>query len=138
MGNIVKGLQGGADDLQAWSDQEAASPRVLGEGADPAVAIPAAVKAEVKAVAQQAVFDKIRSGGNGQHKGELFIRRFDGTRYPESEWLPGEAMEISQDFAEGRLDKKTGCSLEPTLGYCCVNKRFYKHDNWPEGEPWRT
>ena len=70
---------------------------------------------------------------------EPFMRMFDGVSfYTQSQWLPGEAMEISADLASGVLNSKTGCTREPKLGYCCDNGRFYKHDNWPEGEPWRT
>ncbi len=132
MGDLVKELAGGAADLQAWADKEGEATRVLGEGADPAVAIPIAVKAEVKAVVNQGAFAKAREAGGGNNGACLLFS--DGTKTWERDWAKepweGDSYEfrtiVARETAAENWVRAKGVTKRPVVGLCCADGYFYR------------
>lgn len=109
---LVSQLEGGAEQLQAWADEEAATgcPRVLGTGAKPEKVIPTVVRREVTAAGWQQTFAAART--KGQTAGQRFILCEDGTRLPESKWSATDRVTVEAYAAHGMWDTERGMATD--------------------------
>ena len=112
MGTLIGQLTGGAEELQAWADTEQrdAGLRKLGNGAKPAVAIPARVRKEVTASTWQDTFASARV--KAKHNGQRFIDHAVNGRIYERDWDEAARRHVGLLIAGGVWDEERGMATD--------------------------
>jgi len=122
MSKLIELLEGGVEELLAWAEAQGAGSRELKHGANPARAIPAAVRRGVTAASWQRSWQESRPAPK-----ELVLMLSDGTVSRERDWDAGSEYPqiVVREEARGNWDRRRGVSIEPVGGLVCGDGWFY-------------
>lgn len=112
---LISQLEHGAEELQAWADEQAVfGPRVLGSGSKPERSIPAAVRKAVTASSWQAAFTATRAspGGKSPGPGQRWLLNDDDSRTYERDWTAEQRLSIDMAVAAGIWDQARGIATD--------------------------
>jgi len=114
MHSLIGQLEHGAEELQAWADEQAAfGPRVLGNGTKPERAIPSAVRKALTASSWQAAFAATRASPGGKPgPGQRWLLNDDGSRTYEREWTAEQRLSIDMAVTAGIWDQERGIATD--------------------------
>lgn len=134
MNKQVADLTGGAEELQAWADQEVENgKRVLGSGSKPETSVPKAVRKEVTASEWQAVFAAKREAG--RNNGKLKYKRPDGGFDYESQMAPERIASIRRSQARGEWDNDFGMEFRDERHPQAIAEKARLKEEWEARSP---